>query len=133
MQEQIGAKFSIKQWEEKPYLELEDGVKMAQAHVVTSYQGDLVGEGKLEYLMYYTAGGSYHFVGLEHFSGQVGGRSGSFVLQHHGKDENGAVRGHYSVVPGSGTGELANLRGQGTYLLAGHADQYDFPFEYSLD
>lgn len=133
MLQKAKATFSVKQWDEKPYQELDGGSKLTQAHVTNSYQGDLEGESKIEFLMFYTAGGSFHFIGLESFTGRLGGRQGSFVLQHNGMDENGAIRSNYLVVPGSGSGDLANLSGQGTYLLQGQAEQYDFPFEYAID
>jgi len=38
---------------------------------------------------------------------------GSFVLQDHGTLAGITVRGEWFVVPGSGTGELTDLRGEG--------------------
>jgi Protein of unknown function (DUF3224) len=55
------------------------------------------------------------FVGLERLNGSVGGRSGTFPLQDQGTLNGTTVSGRWFVVPGSGTGELAGLRGEGGF------------------
>jgi hypothetical protein len=55
------------------------------------------------------------FVGIERVSGSVAGRAGTFVLQDQGTLTGTHVTGRWSVVPGSGTGELAGLRGDGGF------------------
>ena len=48
---------------------------------------------------------------IEHFKGSVGGKSGSFVLQHSGVMNRGDARLTVTIVPDSGTGELAGISG----------------------
>jgi hypothetical protein len=48
----------------------------------------------------------------------VGGRSRTFVLQDQGTLKDAVVSGDWFVVPGSGTGELEGLRGQGGFKAA---------------
>jgi Protein of unknown function (DUF3224) len=55
------------------------------------------------------------FVGIERVSGSVGGRSGTFLLQDQGTLKGTTVSGEWFVVPGSGTGELTGLRGEGGF------------------
>ena len=64
--------------------------------------------------------------------GSLGGRSGSFVLQHAGSFEAGTVKATWSVVPRSGTGELTGIMGNGGFQ-SGHAEQYDITFEYDFE
>jgi hypothetical protein len=64
--------------------------------------------------------------------GNVGGRSGSFVLHHSGTYANDVAKADYTVVPGSGTGALATLRGQGA-MAATHTPSSPFPFEYDFE
>jgi hypothetical protein len=45
----------------------------------------------------------------------IEGRRGSFLLQDAGTLEGNTVRGDWFVVPGSGTGELTGLRGEGAF------------------
>ena len=123
--------FEVKSWDEKPYDESAGGVKLSRASVTKSFHGVIEGEGKLEYLMVYRPDGSSSFVGLERVAGSVGGRSGSFVLEHSGSFEGGTAKVTWTVVPGSGTGDLHGLRGEGGFASA-HAQQYPMTFDFDL-
>src|ERR1700752_3173170 len=125
------ARFTIKSWDEKPYSQGADQPKLTRAAVAMSFSGDLAGEEQVEYLMIYRTDGSATFVGLERFTGQLGGKTGSFVLQRTGSFESGVAKESYSVIPGSGTGELHGLRGDGTTAL-GHDTDYGFALNYEL-
>lgn len=103
----------ITSWNETPYTELEGRAKLARVSATHRYQGDIEGEGKVEYLLAYTVNGSASFVGIEHVTGSIEGREGSFVLQHVGSFEGERSRSTWVVVPGAGTGELSALRGDG--------------------
>jgi Protein of unknown function (DUF3224) len=131
MKQTVNARFAIKKWEEKPYSEGPDQPKMTRASVSKTFTGDLEGQGEVEYLMMYRSDGTAAFVGLERVSGQLGGRSGSFVLQRTGVFEGGQAKESYSVVPGSGTGQLTGLRGQGTSSV-GHGMEHPFKLDYEL-
>lgn len=108
--------FQGKSWEETTFNEVEGGAKLSRASVTNDYLGDLEGEGTLEYFLIYRDDGSCGFVGVERIVGRLDGRSGSFVLQHSGTYEAGTARGTWSVAPGSGTGELRGLKGEGGYV-----------------
>lgn len=124
--------FEVKSWDEKPYDQVEGGPKLARASVMKSFLGDVEGQGRQEYLMVYRDDGSANFVGLERVVGRVGARSGSFVLQHSGTFELGTAKGTVSVVPGTGTGDLRGLRGEGGFVVA-HDRQYLVTFDYDFD
>jgi hypothetical protein len=62
--------------------------------------------------------GSASFVGIERVTGKIAGRQGSFLLQDAGTLEGDTVKGDWFVVPGSGTGELSGLRGEGGFTAA---------------
>jgi hypothetical protein len=126
------ATFEIKSWDEKPYNEIEGLPKLTRASVTKSFKGDIEGEGTLEYLMMYRADGSASFIGLERVVGRLGGRSGSFVLQHSGTFEGGVAKATYFVVLGSGTGDLRGLRGEGSFASA-HAQQYPMTLDYDFE
>jgi len=125
------ARFAIKTWDEKPYGEGPDLPKLTRASVAKSFTGDLEGEGHVEYLMTYRADGSATFVGLERVVGRLGGKTGSFVLQRTGVFEDGTAKETYSVVPGSATGELQGLRGEGRSAV-GHGLEHPFTLSYEL-
>jgi len=126
------ATFGLKSWDEKPYNEIEGAPKLTRASVTKSYQGDTEGEGKLEYLMMCRTAGSASFMGLERVTGSVGGRSRSFVLQHSGTFEDGVAKVILSVVPGSGTGDLRGMRGEGEFTV-GHQPPYAMTLDYGFE
>jgi hypothetical protein len=121
----------MKSWDEKPYNEAEGELKLTRSTVTNTFHGDIEGETALEYLMVYLDEHA-RFVGLERVVGHIGDRRGSFVLQHSGVYEDGAATTTWSVVPGSGTGELGSLRGEGGFV-ARHGDQrVPFTLDYDL-
>ena len=126
------ARFKIDSWDEKPYSEGKDLPKMTRASVDKTFNGDIDGEGHVEYVMMYRSDGSATFVGLERIVGHVAGKAGSFVLQRTGVFENGVAKESYSVVAGSGTGELRGLRGEGTSAV-GHGNEHPLTLNYELD
>jgi hypothetical protein len=133
MTSQPNVTFSLKTWDEKPYNEIPGELKMTRSSVAYTYYDDIEGESTLDYLMVYRADGSGSFVGLERIIGRVGGRAGSFVLQHAGTFNKTDVNGTFFVVAQSGTGELTNLRGEGSISLAGHAERYPMVFNFTLN
>src|SRR5437764_3930527 len=113
MKNTANARFSISAWDEKPYSEGQDLPKLTRASVRKTFSGDIEGEGQVEYLMMYRADGSATFVGLERIAGRIGSRTGTFVLQRTGVFESGQAKESYAIIPGSGTGDLQSLRGEG--------------------
>ena len=125
------ATFTTKAWDEKPYAEIDGDRKLTRTHAVFAYEGDLEGEGAVEYLMAYSPNGVGNFVGLERIVGRVSGRSGSFVGQHTGTFDPKSVTTHWHIVPGSGTGELEGISGGGEFVLIGHGP-YPVTFDYNF-
>ena|SRR5215813_7526390 len=132
MSEHAVAAFALKSWDEKPYGEMEGLPKLTRVSATKSYQGDIAGEGKVEYLMMYRDDGTATFTGLERVVGTVGSRSGSFVFQHGGTFEGGVAKIGVSVVPGSGTEALRGLKGQGEFAV-GHQPPYKMTLEYDFE
>lgn len=131
MKQTARARFAITNWDEKPYSEVPNQPKLTRATVTKTLTGDIDGDSQIEYLMMYRGDGTAAFVGLERVTGRIAGKSGSFVLQRTGVFEDGQAKESYSVIPGSGTGELQGLRGQGTSAV-GHGMEHPFTLEYEL-
>ena len=129
MKNQAKGTFEVKSWKEQPYSEVEGQPKLARAEVIYAYHGDLEGEGSIEYLMCYSLNNIAYFSGYEQVTGRLGGRSGSFVLQHNGMYESGAVKDVLTIVPGSATGELSGLLGTGS---CGGDGQALFTLDYEI-
>jgi uncharacterized protein DUF3224 len=132
MKRTANARFAIKGWDEKPYSEVQGLPKLTRATVSKTFSGDMEGESQVDYLMMYRSDGSASFVGLERVVGRLNGKSGSFVLQRIGTFEGGQAKESYSIVSGSGTGELRTLRGEGTSSV-GHGSEHPFTLTYELE
>jgi Protein of unknown function (DUF3224) len=125
--------FTVKSWDEGPWAEVDAAPKLTHARVVNSYAGDIAGEGTSESLMFYPDEATATYAGYERVVGSVGGRSGSFVLSCSGGFEQGATTVAWSVVAGSGTGELQGLRGDGGYVAGAGAAEVAYSLDYHFE
>lgn len=95
------------------------------------FQGDLEATSKGTMLAMRTAvKGSAGYVAMELVEGTLAGQTGSFILQHSGTMTRGAPEQSVTVVPDSGTGELAGISGRMTIII--EAGKHSYEFEYSL-
>jgi hypothetical protein len=107
---------AVRTWQPEPYEEPAEGPSLVRIHVEEDFEGDITGHGVATFLQTLNADGSATFCALERVTGALGGRRGTFVLQDAGAlAADGSVTGTWHVVPGSGTGELAGLRGEGGF------------------
>jgi hypothetical protein len=90
-------------------------VNITPIHVEESFSGDITGEGVVEFLQAARADGSASFVGIERVTSELGGRRGTFLLQDAGTVQDNIVSGDWFVIPGSGTGQLTGMRGEGGF------------------
>src|ERR1700710_816654 len=104
------ATFDIKSWDESTYEEI-DGKKLNKASTSYTYQGDIVGESRGEMILVYPTETTSTYAGLERIIGTLGGKKGSFVMQGSGEYDGKVSRMAYTIVPSTGTGELAGIRG----------------------
>ena len=110
------AQIEVSAWAPEPYDQPTDGPALVRIHVEEAFTGDLVGAGVATMLQVLRPDGSASFCALERVSATLAGRQGTFVLQDTGElAADGRVVGSWFVVPGSGTGELAGLRGEGGF------------------
>lgn len=107
--------FTIQNWEEETYRKLDEEGGLNQAHVTQAFSGDITGEGEVEYLMTYLNKTTAYFTGQQFIEGQIGDRSGSFVLHLSGTFDGSSAEAHWAIVEGSGTGELKGIAGEGTF------------------
>ena len=94
------------------------------------FHGDLEAVSKGEMLAVQTAvQGSAAYVAMERVIGRLHGREGSFALQHNGIMNRGTAQLSITVVPDSGTGELAGLTGKMTINIVEGKHLYEFVYE----
>jgi hypothetical protein len=93
------------------------------------FSGDLEGSSRGQMLGFRSATeGSAGYVAMEKVTGKIGGRSGSFVLQHNGTMTRNAPHLNVTVVPDSGTGEFTGIAGTMTIIIAGGKHSYEFAY-----
>ena len=72
--------------------------------------------------------GSAAYVAIERVSGSLDGRVGTFFMQHNGIMARGVPSLSLSVVPDSGTGELAGLSGRMAIDIVDGKHYYTFDY-----
>ncbi|GLZ13155.1 hypothetical protein Acsp04_33900 [Actinomadura sp. NBRC 104425] len=124
--------FDIDAWEAgEPYAK-HDGTALTRVRVRKTFHGDLVGTSTAELITVETAAGPAAYVGIETVTGILHGREGTFVLQHSAGSEDGTPATQWLrwlIVPTSGTGELAGIRGHGQITAladGGHSWSLDY-------
>ena len=108
-----------------------DGVDLGRLSLAKQFVGDIAGVGSGTMLSARSAtDGFAGYVAIERITGTVHGKTGSFVLQHSGTMHGGGQTLSITVVPGSGTGELAGLSGALTLNIVD--GRHDYVLEYTL-
>lgn len=107
------------------------GTQLGRMRLHKRFSGDLqaTGDGQMLTAVSDTPG-SAGYVAIERVVGTLHGRRGSFVFQHSGSMDHGAQTLSISVVPGSGSGELAGLAGR--FVLRIEDGQHFYDFDYTL-
>jgi uncharacterized protein DUF3224 len=106
-----------------------EGPVVGRYSLEKQFHGDIEGTSRGEMLAVGTAvEGSAGYVAMEQVTGKLNGRQGSFALQHSGTMTRGAAQLIVTVVPDSGTGELAGLAGKMEIKIADGKHFYDLAF-----
>ena len=93
------------------------------------FHGELDATGKGHMLATRTkVEGSGAYVALELVTGKLNGKRGSFVLQHKGTMSKGVYDMNVTVVPDSGTDELAGIAGTMSIIIEGGKHSYNFVY-----
>jgi hypothetical protein len=88
---------------------------LMEIRLTETFTGDIEGESVVRALQVVRDDKFASLVSMQRFRGNLAGRHGSFVLQGQEFVANGKIKATWSVVPGSGTGELSGLRGEGGF------------------
>jgi hypothetical protein len=123
------APFTNDRYDEEPYGEAA-GTELSRVHIARTFTGDLEGESTAELLIAKAEGGG-GYIGHDRISGTLAGKSGTFVFQHAGLMGPEGVTNTGTIVPGTGTGELAGITGEGT-MLADEEGNHTLTFDYEL-
>ncbi|GAA1245966.1 hypothetical protein GCM10009609_06750 [Pseudonocardia aurantiaca] len=124
-------RFDLTSWDEEVFDDAE-GAKLVRVRNTKAFEGGLSGTSAAEILQALAQDGSAAYVGIERVTAAIDRRKGTFVLRHSavgGADGGGDFR--VDVVPGSGTGELAGLRGELAIVRADDGE-HTYTLEYEL-
>jgi uncharacterized protein DUF3224 len=120
--------FTVTSWQEDSYAELGGKEKITKAQMGFRLAGGLAGDLVSDTFMYYREDGTAEYAGLQRFSGEIGGRSGTCVMVSDGGYDGALARSAWRVIPGSGTGGLTGLTGSGSSVASAEP-----PGSYTLD
>jgi hypothetical protein len=108
------------------------GAVRARLALDKRYRGDLEATSSGEMLSVMTeTQGSAGYVAIEKVTGTLGGRSGSFALQHNGTMTRGAAKLEIIVVPDSASGGLEGLSGTMRIVIADGGKHF-YEFDYAM-
>lgn len=105
----------IRNHEIKPYNQQTEGPTLQTLDLTEAFHGDIEGENMARSLCAVGPDGSSSLVGFSRVVGKIGDKSGSFVLQASANLSSNKAQGKWFVLPGSGTGELRGLQGEGGF------------------
>jgi hypothetical protein len=122
--------FEILSGDEASYEERDGGAKLTHASGDQKFSGDITGDGNVHWLMSYAADKTAHYVGLQRIKGSVGGRTGSFVIEATGNYNGKSSHGSWSVIAGTGAGDLEGITGTGSFdAPSGPKASYELDYE----
>jgi hypothetical protein len=125
------AKITVHSSEAQPY-DQAAGPALVELRLNETFAGEIEGDSPVRALQVRGGDHSATMVSVQRFNGKLGGRQGSFVLQGQEVVKNGKIWATWFVVPGSGTGELSGLRGEGGFegdFGKGSLGKLDYWFE----
>jgi hypothetical protein len=106
---------------------------MGRMTIDKTFSGDLEGTSKGEMLTGATEStGAMAYVAMERVTGKLNGHSGSFLLMHNAsmlKTDPASGGMQITVVPQSGTDELAGMSGKLTIIIDAGKHSYDLEYE----
>lgn len=128
---QANGPFDVKLSPLQPYNQ-DEGAALGRMALDKQYHGALEATSRGEMLATGSPSGDAGYVALERVTGTLNGRKGSFALMHRGTMTRGVPALDILVVPGSGTGELAEMRGTMRIDVASdgaHSYHLDYTFD----
>ncbi|RKT19200.1 uncharacterized protein DUF3224 [Streptomyces sp. 1114.5] len=121
--------FEVTAFEPVEAEEREGGAAFGRVRITKAFTGGLSGTSEVRMLSVAgPSGGPASYVAVEHVTGELDGREGSFVLQHAAWDTSGTT---VRVVPGTGAGELAGITGE-FHLTVDESGAHTYVLEYEL-
>jgi hypothetical protein len=111
--------------------EVSSDVLLGRMLLTKKFTGDLAASARGQMLSAGTSTkGSAGYVAIDHVTGMLDGRSGSFLLQHSGSMQRGVPTLSIKVIPDSGTEGLAGIAGTLSINVVDGKHLYDFLYSF---
>ncbi|HEX8975854.1 MAG TPA: DUF3224 domain-containing protein [Solirubrobacteraceae bacterium] len=133
------ATFTVTSFEPADYSSpVETGTPVGHAHMVKQFAGGMSGRSATQFSFAFDQrSGVGTYVAMEAFEGSLDGRTGAFAFAHSATTD-GRSRERLAellvIAPGSGSGELAGINGNGHIVIDGdgtHILELDYELEDS--
>lgn len=128
--------FKIDSWDANGHTpDVDTGAELAGFFIRRTFTGAEI-TGSSQVLMvsaFNSENGSGTYVAVDAFEGEIAGRRGSLNFWHTSTADHGrflAEDAHLKVVPGSGTGQLAGVRGTGRIVNRGDQEMLELDLEF---
>jgi hypothetical protein len=129
MNARVAGTFEVTMNPDPAYEGMEGGIVLGRLSLSKQFTGGLEASSVVQMLSAGTSvKGSAGYVAIERVVGRLAGRTGAFVLQHSGSMKRGEATLTVSVVPDSGTDELAGLAGRMTIEIVDGKHFYEFAY-----
>jgi len=125
--------FSVTEFTPTDYSsDVETALPIGHSHMVKTFSGAVEGRSLTQFSFAFSPeSGAGTYVAMEAFEGTVDGRRGTFNFAHSattsGSDRTDEF---FLIVPNSGTGELAGIRGRGAIVVDDDGER--MVFDYTL-
>jgi Protein of unknown function (DUF3224) len=132
MSQQASGTFEVKVIPQKPDNKEAESASLGRFSLDKQFHGDLEATSTGEMLGAMTeVEGSAGYVAMERVRGTLRGRAGTFVLQHSGTMTHGTPALTVTVVPDSGTGDLAGISGTMEIKIENGKHFYEFEYQFA--
>jgi uncharacterized protein DUF3224 len=118
----VNGEFKVVSFEPVDYTSpIKTGVNVGHAHMVKEFTGGVTGRSSTQFSFAFDeASGVGTYVAMEAFEGSLDGRRGTLAFAHTATTDGNSPERLAEVVvivPGSGTGDLAGITGQGSIAV----------------
>jgi hypothetical protein len=113
--EHATVRIDVRAYEPAAFDQPAQGPALVRIHVEEEFSGDIEAQGVAEFLQTTIGDDQASVVGLERVSRSIRGCAGTFGIHDTGTLNGKTVSATWFVVPGSGTGDLLGLGGEGGF------------------
>lgn len=115
---ETGGQVAMTAWTEERITGSKHGLRKFRVSGEREYDGGksgIRGNGNFSFVITRQPGKPATFIGDEKIKATIGEKQGSFTIRHNGNIQNGIARSTWEILNSSGTDELANIAGHGTF------------------